>query len=275
MMIEDDGDLVADQVDLLQGGYCSSLKDAGPLVIDQDFEAPGPAGGSLRRINIEPHRDKLWGYVLRETRVGAEPSTEAGREEIRRLDFENGVIEALSWYVRDFQHQANIPEFHGRLRNLREAIERFKSELPDETTPLGHFLFKTFTGEILLLDRLRPSLALVNALTDEWRDRAGFDAVQGRLDVMLRYAGAAQTLMGKSKKRPPQHQIATFVRTLAKTWEGATGRWPKSGRHPDGGRQSGPFADFVREINDLLPPPFRVHTLDHAIRSVCKKSSRA
>jgi hypothetical protein len=134
--------------------------------------------------------------------------------------------------------------------------------------PLAHFLFQTYTGEIMLPDRLKPSEQKLMVLQNAWRDRAGITAIKETLETMLRNIQAAQSLIGN--KKPRQHQVATFVRTLATVWNEATGRWPKSGRAPNRRNQSGPFADFVRATNDILPMPFRIPALDRAIRAACE-----
>jgi hypothetical protein len=263
--------MTEDDKGLFIGGYCYSLRDSGPFVIGKDFEAPGPEGGVLPRLRIEQSiKDKLWSFAVSGTNIEADESSEAGifYDAVKRLDFENGVSEALSWYMSDHYHQAEIPAFRKQLQNLRKAIEQFKSELPGESSPLGHFLFKTFTGEALLRDRLKPSPRQLIALQDRWQECAGFNAILDTLNVMLRDIEAAQSLMGN--RNPPRHRVATFVQTLAVTWKKATGQWPKSGRDPAKSNQTGPFADFVRATNDILPAPFRIPTLDRAIRAACK-----
>jgi hypothetical protein len=269
--IEDDS---PEHEELLHGGYCYRLREAGPFVLGKDFEAPRSEGGTLRQVNLKQESDKLWDFVSskRDSHGDANSAAALFDAEVARLDFENDVTQALSWHVSDYQHEANISEIRKQLRDLCQAIERFKSKLPSESSALGHFLYKTFTGEVLLNDRLKPSPAQVNALEDTWREHAGFDALQRKLEVMLRNIDSARFLLGASK-RPPQHQVTTFVRTLAMTWKSATGQWPKSGRDPDSGQQSGPFADFVQATNNLFPSPFRIHYLDRAIRTVCNAPS--
>jgi len=258
----------------LIGGYCYSLRQAGPFVIGEDFEAPGPAGRILPRISIEQGRwDKLWSFIANGTNIKADESSDAGifDDAMKRVEFENGVSEALSWYISDYQFQAEIPAFRKQLQRLREAIERFKSDGPTEFSSLGHFLFKTYTGEALLRNGLKPSARQLIALQDSWRERAGFDAIQDTLNTMLRNIEAAQSLIGNRK--PRQHQVKAFVHALAMVWRKATVGWPKSGRDPIKSNQSGPFAAFVRATNDILPKPFRIPFLDRAIRAVCKATN--
>jgi hypothetical protein len=183
--------------------------------------------------------------------------------------FENGVSQALNWYVSDFEFQANISDFRKELQKRRKKFEQFKSQLPEESTPLGHFLYQTYTGEIVLPDRLKPSAQTLMVLHNAWRDRVGMTAIKETLEMKLRNIQAAQSLLGN--KKPRQHQVATFVRTLAIVWNETTGRWPKSGRAPNRRNQSGPFADFVRATNDILPVPFRIPALDRATRAACER----
>lgn len=185
------------------------------------------------------------------------------------MDFENGVNQALNWYVSDCQFQPNIPTFRKQLQKLLKSVEQFKSQLPEEFMPLGHFLSQTYTGEAMLLDRLKPSERKLMILQNAWRDRVGTTAIKESLETMLRNIQAAQSLIGT--KKPRRHQVSTFVLTLANVWNKTTGHWPKSGRDPDTSKQSGPFADFVRATNDILPEEFRIRTLDRAIRAACDR----
>jgi hypothetical protein len=188
------------------------------------------------------------------------------------VEFENGVSEALSWYVSDCEFQVEIPGFRKQLRKLRDAVKRFQAQLPEEYAPLGHFLHQTYTGAGMLPDRLKPSEQQLMAFQNCWQDHVGMTAIKETLDVMFYNIEAAQLLIGDTK--PRQHQVSTFVQTLATVWNEATGHWPKSGRDPMSNTQSGPFADFVRTTGDLLPEPFRIYSLDRAIRAACEPLDR-
>ena len=259
---------------LLSGGYCFSIKNSGPFVIGKDFEAPGPASRKIPRIKIDNKRwDKLWSFVERRAKSNADDGSEQAifEDATKRLDFEDGVNEALSWYVSDILFQANIPNFRKQLQKLSKTVKQFESQLPKEFMPLGQFLFQTYTGEAMLPDRLKPSQRKLMLLQNAWRDRVGITAIKATLETMLRNIQAAQSLLGN--KKPRQYRVRTFVLTLATVWNKATGQWPKSGRDPDRSKQSGPFADFVRGTNNILPKPLRIRSLDRAIREVCERSN--
>ena len=55
-------------------------------------------------------------------------------------------------------------------------------------------LYKTFTGEVLLNDRLKPSPTQVNALEDAWREHAGLDALQRKLEVAAQHRFGAVSI---------------------------------------------------------------------------------
>jgi hypothetical protein len=260
-----------DTKDLLSGGYCFSIKNSGPFVIGKDFEAPGPAGRMIPRMTIDrAKRDELWSFVEQETESRADDSDKTIFEDAtKRLDFEEGVSQALNWYVSDCQSRENIPAFRKQLQKLLKTVEQFKSQLPEEFMPLGHFLFQTYTGEAMLPARLKPSERKLEVLQNAWRDRAGITAIKETLETMLRNVQAAQSLLGK--KKPRQYQVTTFVSNLAIVWNKATGHWPKSGRDPATSKQSGPFADFVRSTNNILPEDFRILNPDRAIRAACDR----
>jgi hypothetical protein len=261
---------------LLKGGYCFSIRNAGPFVIGKDFEAPGPAAGILPKMEVYPQKwDELWSFVMRGRESESNDSSDKAIFEYAttRLEFENGVNEALSWYVSDCEFQVEIPGFRKQLRKLRDAVKRFQAQLPDEYAPLGHFLHQIYTGAAMLPDRLRPSEPQLTVLQNSWQDRVGMTAIKETLDAMLHNIEAAQLLIGN--KKPRQHQVGTFVQTLAMVWNEATGHWPKSGRDPmSNNTQSGPFADFVRATGELLPAPFRIYSLDRAIRAACQPRDR-
>jgi len=256
---------------LVEGGWCYFCRKNGPFVVGTDFEAPGPQARILPHLTIgQTDWDQLWSLL---TKAADEHShLDISNDAMRRLEFRNGVSTALDWYVSDCVFQADLPGFRKQLHAVTEAINRFKSALPDKASSLDHFLCGTYTGEAFTRDQLRPSQHQLMALKRNWQERTGFRAIEHALNRMLRNIEGAQTLIGGRK--PYQHQSKAFVRSLAGVWEKATGQWPKSGRHPITGRQTGPFADFVRTANSVLPKRFRIPSLDGAIRAACKRPDR-
>jgi hypothetical protein len=258
--------LTEDDKDILHGGWCYLRRNEGPFIVGEDFDAPGPAARILPRIRIDVETwDKLWSFV-----ASAKDERSNASAPLRLLEFRNGISEALDWYVSDCDFQPNIPAFRKQLHELARAVNLFKSSIPTETSSLGHFLSNTYTGEAALRDRLRPSRRQLIVLKSDWQKRAGFEAIDGTLNVMLRNIEAAHALLGKRK--PRQHRVKALVLSLASVWKKATGRWPKSGRNSIDSRQSGPFAKFVRTTTSVLPKPFRIVSLDAAIRAACKRS---
>jgi hypothetical protein len=257
-------------------GHCFAIGNSGPFVIGKDFEPPGPAGRKISRIKIDRKKwNELWAFVESGAAPKIDDDSDASIFEYaaESLDFENGINEALNWYISDIQYQADLPRFRKQLQKLCNAVEQFASQLPEEITPLGHFLFQTYTGEVMLSDRLKPSEQQLMALQDAWRDRVGITAIKETLKTMHYNIQAAQSLVGN--KKPRKHHVTTFVQTLAIVWNSATGHWPKSGRDPNAGNQSGPFAAFVRATNDILPKHLRIANLDRAIRAVCERPNGA
>jgi hypothetical protein len=198
--------------ELLLGGYCYSHRNAGPFTLGEDFEAPAPAAGVLPRIKIEREtEDQLWSLIAKEINGRVRSDAEIFDDTMRRVAFVNGVSEALSWYVSTRQFQTNIPAFRGQLKKLRRAIERFQSNVPDEDTPLDHFLRTTYTGEVFLPDHRKPSRCELTALQEHWQRHVGFQAIRSALDAMLRNLEAAQMLIGNRK--PRDHRVKQFVQT--------------------------------------------------------------
>jgi hypothetical protein len=267
--------MTEDLTELLRVGYCYSLRNAGRFTIGEDFEAPRPVAGKLPRIGLDRTKwDQLWSLVPSETDIDRHENLDAELfdETMKRIDFENGVIEAMNWYVSDCWFQTELPTFRKQLKDLRKAVERLKSVIPDENSSLDHFLHTTFTGEVFLRDQQKPSTHQLTALQERWRRRQGFIAIQETLNTTLCNIEAAQSLLIGSRRST--HQVKVFVHSLAQVWKKATGKWPTSGRDGITNRQSGRFADFVRETNENLPRNYRIVTLDAAIRAACAAANR-
>jgi hypothetical protein len=256
--------------DLLSGGYCFSIRHLGPFVVGEDFEAPGPAARILPKLKIDPQKwDELWAHIPKEDTAGSDEDVSLFKDSTRQLAFKNGVNEALRWYVSDAAFQAHAPTTRKQLSALKRTIERFNEQLPGENTTLEHFLSQTYTGASFLRSEQKPTDLQSMALEEHWLNRVGLSALRETLDTLLRNVEAAQVLLGTTKT--VSHRERTFVRRLARVWKDAVGRWPKSGRDPDESRQAGKFADFVRATAELLPPDFRIGSLDRAIRAACER----
>ena len=120
---------------LLGGGYCFSIKDSGPFVIGEDFEAPGPEVREIPRVKIDNRKwDELWSFV--EQGAGSKPDDDLDlsifEDATKRLNFGNGVDQALSCYVSEMWFHADIPNFRKQLQKLSKTVKQFGTELPKE-----------------------------------------------------------------------------------------------------------------------------------------------
>src|SRR5260221_10106403 len=98
-----------------------TLKHRGP----RQVSFPGSKSSEKRRMNF--------GHSLRKaTDISANENSgaEIFDDTMKRLEFVNGVSEALNWYVSDRRFQAKLPTFREQLKDLRKAIERFQSSTP-------------------------------------------------------------------------------------------------------------------------------------------------
>jgi hypothetical protein len=189
----------------------------------------------------------------------------------RRRFLANAVQRALQFYVHDVMFLSDIPQFRRRLKTLHNHVAQFLATLPQEHDPVDYFLRRTYTGEIFLNDQLRPTQERVVELQQVWSGKHGLGAIRHNLAESQKNIDAASSLLPET--RPRDVPVGNFVRSLAHAWEAATGRWPTSGRDAHkNSRQSGPFADFVRAVNEMLPPGYQIKRLDHAIRSVCARN---
>ena len=258
--------------ELLSGGYCFSIRDSGPFVVGEDFEAPGPAARVLPNLPTDRQTwDKLRAHIPAENTAGSDELSDQSlfNDAVRHSEFENGVSEALRWYVSDAAFQADAPKVRKELSKLKRIIERYNEQLPGETTTIGHFLSKTYAGTCFLRSERQPTERQLNGLQEHWRERVGLLALRDTLCTVLRNVEAAQVLLGRSKT--VRHRERTFVRRLARVWKNAVGRWPTSSRDPIEFHQAGPFADFVRATASVLPHDFRIGSLDRVIRAVCER----
>jgi hypothetical protein len=86
------------------------------------------------------------------------------------------------------------------------------------------------------------------------------------MDELYKRAGGGSSAPGPS---PIEAEVA-FVGWLVGYWQGELGLPLSSGRGtpPDDNKhdQQGSFADFVRKAAEIIPPEFRPHSWDHAIR---------
>ena len=141
---------------LAKGGHCHAIRYSGPFVIGQDFEAPSPAARGLPRINLTTEvLNKLQACFARAepSDAASPPGSNGGSVSDDQLFADatayaalgNGVSEALSWYVSDYQFQPDEKDVRHQLRLLRARIDRFKSQLPQEYEALGKFIYDTYT----------------------------------------------------------------------------------------------------------------------------------
>jgi hypothetical protein len=257
---------------LVEGGHCNRISNGQPFVIGIDFRPPMPAGWFLPRI--KPSADVLQELMECLDRAGAVTKIDAESPSHQELfsdavdgaKLQNGVTEALSFYVGACLSQPEEKKVRNQIKLFKTRLARFTEQLPHEREPVGKFIFDTYTGESFLPEHLRPSEPDLITLQEAWHQQFGFIAVRETLKVMERYILAAEACLGKAK--PRNHRVLSLVRNLASVWETLTGKWPKSGRHPLKSAQTGPFADFVRTAASSLPEDFRIASLDASIRQV-------
>jgi hypothetical protein len=235
-----------------------------------DFAPPEPIASVLPRIKLTGSQaDDLWALVCKGRRRNPNNDADAETKEIfASADLANAVQQALQFYVRDVMFLSDVPQLRRRLKTLQGKVARFRDVLPQEHDAVGYFLKRTYTGEIFLKDQLRPTDEKLAQLEQTWSAKHGLTAIRNSLAEFQKNIDAASSLLSGTK--PRDVAVGNFVSSLAHAWQAATGQWPKSGRDDyKGGRQSGPFADFVFEATAILPSEFCPPSLDHAIRCVC------
>jgi hypothetical protein len=244
------------------------------LVAGVDFAPPEPIASVLPRIQLTSSQaDDLWALVCKGRRRN--PNNDADAEMANAIFADaalaNAVQQALQFYVRDVIFLSDVPQFRRCLKTLHNRVARFLATLPQEHDPVDYFLRRTYTGEIFLKDQLRPTHERLVELQQVWSEKHGLAAIRNNLAESQKNIDAASSLLPET--RPRDVAVGNFVRSLAHAWEAATGQWPTSGRDAHkNSRQSGPFADFVRAVNEILPPDYQIKRLDHAIRSVCARN---
>src|ERR1043165_2007953 len=207
-----------------RGGHCAAILGKGPFAIGADFQPPTPAGQIVRRVELDQDvLDRLEACVRRgsgarkrEFSVDMDVDQQLFDDAADHLSLCNGVSDALTWYLSNWQFQANEKDIRDQLKGLERLIEQFSNALPDEFSPLGNFIHGTYTGEVFLKDGLKPDEDALIALQNAWRDQFGFVAIRDHLDVVRRYVLAARECLGG--RRPLEHRKAALVRALARTW---------------------------------------------------------
>lgn len=180
------------------------------------------------------------------------------------------ITEYLLMYFNVYRHRPHVAKIRRDLKVLRKSIERLQLALPLESEPANRLLFDLQFAWLYYAG---------NRNWREFRDIAAqFDGAelskaQSVLDFAQKFVVAAESLVGTSRRRK-YPGLEHLVVTLALAWRDRTGRIPTSGRDPVTHKQSGPFADFVRQAMLALPPPFCEHPAGPAIRSVCEHLAR-
>jgi HEPN domain-containing protein len=246
------------------------------LVAGEDFAPPEPIASVLPRIQLtHSQAEELWALVCKDRRCIPDNDDDAAmaKEIFEAGDLTSAVQQALQFYVRDVAYRVGFPKVRRELNAFRRDIDRFLARLPQEHESVGFFLRRTYTGEVYLAKR--PTDEQLAQRNEAWSSKHGFDAIRNSLSESQRNIDCAASLL--SGTRPPNVAVNSFVRSLAHAWKAATGCCPKSSRDPhNASRQSGPFAEFVRAVNGLLPSElpseYRNAPLDHAIRSVCVRN---
>jgi hypothetical protein len=244
------------------------------LVPGVDFAPPEPIASVLPRIELTDCQATELFELVRHRRQRKPNSDDDGaiaKEIFESLELANSVQSALRFYVRDVEFRVEVPQFRRELKKLRNDVDQFLSTLPQEYDSVGYFLKRTYTGEIFLTGHLRPTDEQSVQFEQAWLATCGLEAIRNNLINFRRTIDYATSLL--SGTRPKNVAVIHFVGSLAHAWKAVTGQWPKSGRdeYKDSG-QSGPFANFVRAVNAMLPSEYRIAGLDHAIRSVCDRN---
>ena len=252
-------------------------------VIGEHFAPPRPKASILpRRSLTNDEADKLWALVQRCRPPDADANDAAafGSEVMSLASLLSGagnrydklridVEEAKRFYLNDAAYLPDVPTIRKRLKSLEADIEWFLNCLPHPAEAVSDFLEKTYTGEVFLKDSLRPAEEEMSQRKEAWLAKYGFEALRDSLSEFRGNMQYAQSLLSGTRTR--HFSQDRFVGYLLGAWKTAIGKQPTSGRnaHKDSNYttpQSGPFAEFVRAVNGMLPKGFRIERLDHAIR---------
>jgi hypothetical protein len=113
-----------------------------------------PAGWFIPRIKPSAHvLEKLMGCLDRAGAVATIYAEETVSDQelysdaADGLKLQNGVTEALSFYVGACLFQPEEKKVRDQIKLLKTRIARFTAQLPHEKEPVGKFIFDTYTGE--------------------------------------------------------------------------------------------------------------------------------
>jgi hypothetical protein len=257
---------------VLRSGYARfALCTGRKFVVGEDFRRPGPTGRILPRLKIASDRcDTLFDSIRERSQPKRSNASHNGTDVFERAEFQKRINEALSWYVSNVAFEPTIPEMRRQLESWRKQVALFFRSLR-ASEPVEYFLEQCYTGEVFARDELRPPEPTLIRLRDAYRERVGVDAITSTLKTVIQNIEAAEKLLAGT--RPKAVHVRSFVVALAHAWKQVAGQWPKSGRDPVLGKQSGAFAEFVSEVAAVLPKQYRIARLDFTIREVCKRGA--
>jgi hypothetical protein len=171
----------------------------------------------------------------------------------------------LLMYFNVYRQRPSAKKNRQNLEKIRKAIERLQRAMPRADDPTYRLLSDQEFAWLYYAGR--PGWTEFRALADKF-EKTGIANVRDVLELAHKFIVTAEKLVGTSRDK--KHiGLAQLVITLAGEWRSLTGRFPASGRDPVTGKQSGPFADFVRYTMMALPSPLRSQPVDSTIRSVC------
>ena len=256
----------------LRSGYARFALGTGrKFVVGEDFRHPEPIGRILPQLKIAPDEcDWLFDSIRQRSQPKRSDATPKGTDVFERAEFQKRINEALSWYVSNVAFEPTIPEMRRQLGSRRKQVAIFFRSLR-ASEPVEYFLQQCYTGEVFARDELRPPDPTLIRLRDAYRERVGVEAITNTLKTVIQNIEAAEKLLAGT--RPKIAHVRSFVVALAHAWKQVAGQWPKSGRDPYSGRQSGGFAYFVSDVAAALPEQYRIARLDSTIREVCKRSA--
>lgn len=175
------------------------------------------------------------------------------------------ITEHLLMYVRVHRRRPHAKESMRKLEKLHKAIVHLQGAVPRKNDPVFDLLCNPrFAWAYYAHD---PDWTEFLSSAEKLGGR-GLADIPDVLEMARGFIVTVEKLVGKSRTK--KHVgLAPLVATLAMEWRFMTGRSPASGRDPITGKQSGPFADFVRWTMQALPEPLRSQPVDSTIRSVC------
>jgi len=186
-------------------------------------------------------------------------------------DIENEIAWAARFYVSDVAFSVPPPEFRHDLLKFKAALEALVSAFPPRDSAVAEATRLSWEGQDEA-SRTDITGKYPDMVPNPWELGLHVDELERIIKPFVAITAELdeeERGRGRNGNRAANH----FVDTLGSIFESATGRLPRRVySNYDADPVAGPFGEFLRAVDDVLPSGFKFGDLDHLIRAYGAKS---